>query len=199
MNLLKFHTDSSLLVPVTASAVNHLIDGSTDPVDLIFYLGSDDATKKFENSTDPGINDLSISIRNATELWEASTAKVVNDTVRTTAKNGYKYKVQSITGPGLTSASEPAWPTAVGDIIVDNEVTWVNDDKLHESTEIKLALTLIGLDSAVAGDPLTLPSTINGGSSNAVVVYVRIDDATAIISNESELNLFIVGVQESVI
>lgn len=42
-----------------------------------------------------------------------------------------------------------------------------------EATHIKLSLTESGLSSAVAGDPLTLATTITGGSANAVKVWFR--------------------------
>jgi len=39
--------------------------------------------------------------------------------------------------------------------------------------DLKLALTLVGLDTAVAGDPLNLGVLISGGVANALPVYIR--------------------------
>jgi len=194
---LQFYTDAALTIPVSTTAINHLLDGSNDPQDFLFYLGSTVSANKFENNNDPGVDGLVVDITNAITLWQASTAYVVNDTARTTAKNGYRYKVQSIAGGGVSDASEPTWPTTIGATVVDNEVTWVNDGKIHESVEVKLALTSIGLDSATAGVSLTIGVVINGGSVNAIAVYMRIDDATAIIGQSTELSLNVLDVVES--
>ncbi len=58
--------------------------------------------------------------------WQASTAYSVGDYAKPTAGNetGLRYKVLSITGGGVSGASEPTWPTAVPITVVDNEVTW---------------------------------------------------------------------------
>ena len=194
---LAFHTDSALTVPVSSQSINHLVDGSTDPQDFLFYLGSTESANKFENNNDPGVDQLTVSISNATALWQASTAYIVADTARTTAKNGYRYKVQAISGGGSSGASEPSWPTTVGNTVVDNEVTWVNDGPIHEATEIKLAASSAGLDSATAGASLDVGTEIDGGSANAVQIYMRIDDATAIIGQVSELGLLVADVLES--
>lgn len=42
-----------------------------------------------------------------------------------------------------------------------------------EAAHIKLALTQVDLGSAVAGDPVNLPATIQGGAVNAVKVWFR--------------------------
>lgn len=44
-----------------------------------------------------------------------------------------------------------------------------------EVTNIKLATSLLGLDVAVAGDPLSLGTEILGGVANLVEVYIRSD------------------------
>jgi len=194
---LQFYTDAVLSIPVATTTINHLVDGTSDPQDFVFYLGSTVAANKFEDKTSPGVSSLTVEISNATILWAPSTAQTIGDTGRTTSKNGYRYKVQSITGTGLTGASEPLWPTTVGSTAVDNEVTWVNDGAIHESTEIKLALSSASLATAAAGVSLDVGTTINGGSANAIPVYMRIDDATAIIGQTTELSLVIKNVLET--
>jgi hypothetical protein len=193
---LKFYADAALTTALTTRAINHLIDGSSDPQDFVFYLGSTTANK-FRNLNDPDVANLAVEITNITPLWTAATAFIVNDRVRTTAKNGYQYRVQSIAGAGLTGGSEPVWPTTIGNTVVDNQVTWITESKIHESTEIKLALSNVGLDSATAGASLVIGTLINGGSLNAVPIHMRIDDATAIIGQISELGLLVRDTEES--
>lgn len=193
---LKFYADAGLTTALTEQTINHLLDGSTDPKDITFYLGST-TSNVFRNLNNPGVDDLVCEITNATPLWQASTAYVANDTARTTAKNGYLYKVQSITGGGVSGASEPTWPTTLAATVVDNEVTWVCEAKVHESNEIKLALSSVGLASATSGASLTLGTVINGGSSNAMPIFMRIDDATAVLGNIAELGLSVAYVEET--
>lgn len=188
-NTFKFYSDAALTTEISVRSINHLIDGVGDPQDFVFYYGSQNAANKVGATSAPGVDEISISVNNATPLWTAATAKVVNDTARTTAKNGYRYKVQSIVGGGLTAGSQPAWPTTIGNTVVDNQVTWINDGKLHESTEIKLAATNGGLTAAVAGASLAIGTVVLGGSANAITVHVRLDDATAVIGAASELSI----------
>lgn len=196
MNSFKFYADAALTTAVSARTIAHFVTGATDPQDFVFYYGSTETATKVGAESAPGVDQISVSITNATPVWTASTAKVVNDKVRTTAKNGYRYKVQSITGGGLTGASQPTWPTTIGATVVDNQVTWINDGKLHESTEIKLALSNAGLASATAGASLAIGTVINSGSANAVPVHLRIDDATAIVGTASELGIVTVSTHE---
>lgn len=53
--------------------------------------------------------------------WAASTAYALNDRAVPTTRNGYVYKV---TVAGTSGASEPTWPTVIGNTVVDGGVTW---------------------------------------------------------------------------
>lgn len=196
MNTFKFYADAGLTTPLTARTINHFIDGSNDPQDFVFFYGSTTAGVKVGATSSPGVAQITISIENATPAWAAGSTKVVGDKVRTTAKNGYRYRVQSITGSGLTGASQPTWPTTIGATVVDNQVTWINDGKIHESTEIKLALSNAGLSAATAGAALAIGTVVTSGAANAIPVHVRIDDATAIVGSASELSIKTVNTHE---
>jgi hypothetical protein len=82
---------------------------------------------------------------------------------------------------------EPTWPTTVGATVIDNQVTWICQELIHETTEVKLALTEVGLDSAVAGDSLDVGLTLLSGSANAIEFWMRVEDATGELSTETEL------------
>lgn len=66
-----------------------------------------------------------------------------------------------------------------------------------ESSAIKLALSSGGLDTAVAGDPITLGTTLLSGSGNAVAVYVRTDSGLSEPGTYSDLSLRVEGVVET--
>ncbi len=57
----------------------------------------------------------------------------------------------------------------------------------HLPTEVKLATTLLGLDSAVAGADLNLGVEIISGVATAVEIYIRVDDATMVVGTEIDL------------
>lgn len=57
------------------------------------------------------------------------------------------------------------------------------------ASEFKLALSAVGLGTAVAGAALTLPVTINSGVANAVPIYTRRDSALAVAGNYTDISL----------
>lgn len=59
-------------------------------------------------------------------VWTIA-AYIVGAERRPAVANGFRYRVQSIAGAGLSGGVEPAWPLTAGGTVVDNEVTWVAD------------------------------------------------------------------------
>jgi catabolite regulation protein CreA len=111
---LKAFSDAALSGVLPSLNVLQKTDGTTGPVDIVFYLGSNAVGKKIEASSNPGVDNIVLSV------------------------------VDASTGAGQ----------AVG--------------------AVKLATSSAGLDSAIAGDPLTLSTSILSGSADAVVVYARL-------------------------
>lgn len=137
---LKFYLDAALTTEVVAPVnVQQADDGSTGPVDFTLYLGSVAASKKFQATSNPGVDQITINI---------------ND---------------SNPGPG------------------------------QETTVLKLALTALGLDSAVAGDPLDVGTQITSGSGSAVPVFVRAEDLTGVVATSLEISLLTNSVNESAV
>jgi hypothetical protein len=60
-------------------------------------------------------------------VWQASTTYALNATRRPTVvtSNGLRYRV---TVAGTSGATQPIWPTTVGNTIVDGTVTWICED-----------------------------------------------------------------------
>jgi hypothetical protein len=52
--------------------------------------------------------------------WAATTAYTAGDQRKPTTPNGYRYTATT----GTSDASEPTWPTTLGDTVVDGTVTW---------------------------------------------------------------------------
>jgi hypothetical protein len=192
---LDFYSDSGLTTAPASLAITHAATGAGDPQDFHLYLGSPESGRRFRAASNPGVDSIAVSIVNTTPAWSAAAAKSVNDRVRTSARNGYRYKA---TVGGTTGSSEPTWPTTIGNTVVDGTVTWVCEQKLHEATEAKLATTQSGLTAATPGAALTLGTQILSGSANAADVWVRLDDATATVGTETELTLTTNSVVEDV-
>lgn len=125
---LKFFSDSGLTTEITSVTINQLADGSTGNVDKLVYLGSNEDSSTFEATSDPGVDDIEISIEDASP------------------------------GSGVNASN------------------------------IKLASTLGGLDTATAGDPLVIGSSLDGGVANAEPVYIR-SDTPALASSSTEITL----------
>ena len=88
----KFFEDAGLVSPKVGNLViQQNADGSTPPVDNVLYLGSTDVLRKLQDSVDPGVANIIVSV-------------------------------------------------------VDSDIP-----AGHPASEVKLALTLIGLDSATPG------------------------------------------------
>lgn len=185
---LKAYTDAALTTPLAGNLIVSQEAGGT-AVDKLIYLGSTVAASIFQNDASPGVGQITASIANTTALWQASTVYALNALARTTTKNGYQYQVTAVAGASTSAAAEPAWPTVIGNTVVDGDLTWTNIGKLHESTEVTLALTAGALATNTPGAPLDLGIQINGGAANAVPLYVRANDATGVVATQTELSL----------
>jgi hypothetical protein len=164
------------------SIINYT-DFSDNPQDFVLYVGSPTSTTKLQALSNPGVDNITITPSDILPEWEATTAYVLGDIVQPVGGNGLIYKC---TTAGTSDSGEPSWPTTgLGSTVVDDTVVWTLYAAHHPATEIKLALTSLGLDSATGGAALSLGPTINGGSASRVSVYIRITNTVATVSNNS--------------
>lgn len=168
---LKYYSNSGLTNEITSKNFVHLTDGSNDPQDFQFWIAPNVSGKRYQAASNPGVDQIVLSIKNNTALRANSTAYALNDRVR--FGNGYRYKCIVA---GTSAASPPTPSTTIGATFADGTVTWEVEREVHEATEIKLAGTQGGLAGATAGASFNLGTQIDSGSS--VPVWMRIDDAT---------------------
>lgn len=131
-------------------------------VSLKFY--SDAALTQEVNSGDPvyALQDTVNSLAPVQQqLWLGSTA----------------------TGTVFKATSNPG----VDDIAVS--VTDSNGATGQTSAAIKLATTQGGLTSAVAGDPLTVGTSITSGVSNAFTFWIELNDVAAAVGSYTDLGI----------
>ena len=137
---LKFFLDAGLTTPVvTPVNIQQADDGSTGPVDLTLFLGSTVAGKKFQATSNPGVDQITVTIDDA------------------------------------------------------------NPASGQEPDAIKLALTALGLDSAVAGDPLDVGTDLLSEVGNALSVFIRMEDLTFTIGTSLDLSLVTNTVSETAV
>lgn len=164
--------------------VIHETDLSDNPQDFVLYLGSTLEERQLQAASSPGVANITLTPTDILPEWEAATAYTEGDKVQPVGGNGFVYKC---TVSGTSHASvEPTWPvTPLGATVTDNTVTWELNSAHHEPTEIKLALSSGGLSGATGGAALNVATTVEGGTSNDVAIYIRITNAVTNVANNT--------------
>lgn len=103
---------------------------------------------------------------------------------------------QGVTAPHqrqvFLGTNDAATFEALSDPGVDQIVLSITDaapGSGQEATSLKLASTLAGLATAVAGDPLNLGTSISTGAAGAKEVWIEWDDTTGV--QATDLNLYL--------
>ena len=199
----KFWTDSNLTVAFSnLFQLQRYTDLSDGAQDFVLYFGSDQPTgdRQCLAVSNPGVDNITLTPTDNLAAWQASHAYVVGDRIEPTTPNTYSYQC---TVAGTSAASEPTWPTTpLGSTVTSGGATFTLLAKKHPTTEIKLALSSIGLDSAVAGAALNLGTQILSGSANAVPVYFRFTNTVVTVSDDTgypELSIDVNSIKEVVV
>lgn len=193
----KLYTDSGLTVLYGGTTTyTHKSDLSDNPREFTLYLGSNSTDTILYASSSPGVDNIVLTPTDALPIWVANTAYILGQDVQPTVSNGKRYEV---TTAGTSDAStEPTWPVTIGDTVTDGTVVWTCKGAKHATSEVKLALSSVGLDTAVAGAALNLGTSISSGSANAVAIYIRLTNAVTTVgaSGIPEITLNINALQE---
>lgn len=184
---------SDLTIPLSVLYLEHENDLSDNPKDSTFYFGSTAAATQLQASSNPGVDDIVLTPVSILPVWTAEVALTAGYTAKPTASNNRRYE---ITTDGTTDTTEPTWPTAIGSSVVDGTAVWTCVSETHEPTEIKLALTSGGLDTATAGAGLVLGNTILSGTANKLTIYARAINTVTTIESNADIGLSINGVVE---
>jgi len=166
--------------------ITHQTDLSDNPQDFQLFLGSNTASRQIEATSNPGVDNISLTPTNNRDVWTATTVYALGDGVEPTTPNTFRYVV---TIAGTSSGSEPTFPTgAIGDTVVDGTVTWTMTSRVHEITEVKLATTSGGLSGATPGASLSLGTSLASGVGNAQEINIRVTNAVVTVGNTVGLN-----------
>lgn len=195
----KFFTDTGLTTAFSnLYQLVHNTDLSDNPQDFVLYFGSAATADayKLQASSNPGVDDITITPTDTLAVWEASTAYIVGDRIQPTVSDTFVYEC---TTAGTSHSSEPTFPAVITNTVADNTVVWTCMSKQHVITEIKLATTSGGLAGATAGAALALGNTITSGTANYVEVNIRFTNSVTTVGSNTgypELGLYINNVQE---
>jgi hypothetical protein len=192
------YTDSDLvfLSSGTLSLV-HKTDLSDNPQDTVFYLGSQLSNRQLQANSNPGVDNIILSVVDTLPEWEATTAYVVGDRVQPTGGgNGFVYRC---TDAGTSDSSEPTWPVVgIGSLVTDDGVIWELYSAHHTTSEVTLALSEGDLDLNTPGAPLDVALTVDSLPENAVEIWVRVENAVTTVSNDISHEEISISINECV-
>lgn len=190
----QFYADPGLTTPLATWVRAHQTDGSLDPVDKQIWFGSPDGTKQAQAASNPGVDQITVSIGQLYAARANSAAVTTGERRRLSPSNNRVYEA---TNSGSTAASPPAFPTTIGATVVDGGVTW--EAVAYEDTpdELSLAATSGGLAAATPGAPLDVGITILGGAANAVSFWARAVDPDAVVQTTTQLSIKVSTIEES--
>lgn len=195
----KMWTDSGLTSAFGGTyQLTHESDFSDNPQDNTLYFGSDEATgtRNLQATSNPGVDQITLTPTYAIADWVATTAYSLGDSARPTTPTGYRYEV---TTAGTSHSSEPTWPTTIGSTVTDGTIVWECVAEERDVNEITLALTEAALATNTPGAALNIGTSILSGSANAVTVWIRVENAVPTVSStfgQAELTININEVQE---
>jgi len=166
----------------------HYTDES-NPQDRTLYIGSlgsggaDTEDRQLQALSDPGVDDVTITIVDILPQWIAATAYIVGDCVQPTTPNGFRYRC--VTAGTTHATTEPVWPLTIGSEVIDGTVVWRLVSAKHEIDEITLALSEADLNTNTPGEALALSNVIVSGTDNEIQFWIRIENHVNTVSDNT--------------
>lgn len=168
-------------------------DAAGGSIDLVMYFGSPNTAYTLRTAKNSGIDNITLTPADALVDRADNTAYALGTIVEPAGGNGYIYQCTT----AGTTATPPRFLTTVGATIADGTAVWTCLGKRHAPSEIKLALSQAGLDSASAGGALSLGAELKGGA--AIAIYVRITSAVSDLYNAGQTPQLAININECAI
>lgn len=181
-----FYADAALTTELDDWLTEHWTDHSEIYRTAQVWLGNPTAGTKIEATSDPGVDPITVTPVVSVAAWAASIAYALGAVRRPTTPNGYVY---TATAAGTSGASQPTWPTVIGNTVVDNGVTWTCSAEQDLTTEYKLATTEAGLAAATAGAGVSLGTSVLAGVGTAVSFWIRCTNAGTNTQTQSHVRI----------
>ena len=143
-----------------------IVYNGTGSVDIVMYYGSNDADEILTSATSEPITLMPI---NKLEKWESARYYKVGDIIEPVIANGQMYKC---TIPGTSGHTEPEWQTKPAAVISSGTAQFISYGAKFVCSDVKMALSRTGLDTADAGGSISLGQSMRGGAP--IAIYIRI-------------------------
>lgn len=174
-------TSSALTTEASSeTTTNHYTDESDNPQKITLWLGSLDSTRIAYNASNPGVDDIVVSVTDILPAFQISHSYSLGDVVEPITPNGFRY---TVTTAGTSAGAEPTWPLTIGSTVISGGVTFTLTSYKHDITEIKLAITEAGLVGATPGGTLNLGTELLGGAVEAIPIWIQIDNQVNTVTN----------------
>lgn len=178
----QFWQNMEMTIPADGlNAVFTSVNGAPAPdVQGVVYFGNPDSTVKIQDAGNPNVESIKIF-----------TAQALGEPPRNTELTfGQQFQVGEyiyvVRQPGTSDTDIPIYPTGIGSTVSDGYAVLENIYKAHKIQEVKLSLSELGLNTAIAGGELSLAPTINGGAS--IAIYYQITNGNPAVFNTGNYN-----------
>ena len=161
-----FYSDEQMTVPFNGSELSFVI-GENQERQGVFYIGSPNDTVKLQTELNAGVDNIQISPQfNLSRIQRETEYALLN--CNDYLLNDFVYRLKTA---GTTAATAPTFPQSIGSTVSDGSAVWQCVSEAQKVSDIRLALSEAGLDTALAGAAVQLGNTIVGGT--AIAVYYR--------------------------
>lgn len=170
MNYFRCWTDEEMTQPLTELFFSTFLEQSTERTGF-FYFGCKEKWLELKTEQNQGIDNIEIFPFFNLPTIAKNTRFEIGD-CNDHLYNGYIYR---LTTAGLSPSSLPTFSTTIGTTVTCGTAKFLCVSKAHTTAEVKLALSEEDLTTAVAGAPLSLGNTIDGGIG--VPIFYAISDS----------------------
>ena len=156
---------------------------SDNPQIFNLWLGSPTSNRALKDSTSPGTNNITITPIDTLPTWQATTAYLLGNDVKSVSSNGFVYQC---TTAGTSGSTEPTWPiSGFGSTVVDGTIVWTLVSAHHPKTEVTLALTSGALATNTPGAALSVGTIVNSTAANAVEIWIKVVNTVTNVANNA--------------
>lgn len=155
-------------------------DFSEGSLDIEYWFGSIITGRILYSKVNPSIDNIYLTPTYILPEFEISHVYSLGDSIVPTVLNGYRYVC---TTAGTSAGTEPTWGIILNGTTTSGTAVFTLVAEDSPITEIKLATSLVGLDSATGGAALSLGTSLSSGVGNAFNIHVRLTNTISEVSS----------------
>lgn len=193
----KIWADETMLTefgsPTPTGNQTNIHHNGKDSQEFMFFLGSKAVSRKMQTAQNSGNDFIQIQVIDILPERKAEHEYSEGNLIEPELNNGFVY--QCITG-GISGKDAPNWPIGIGSEVRDGAAVFRNVGAKHATSEVRLALSKVGLDKAEAGAALQLAPELPSGV--AVAIYVRVTNGVSDVYNSINTPILAIQTNECV-